>query len=502
MYTTRDILRMSDRSVLYRGNRTGDGRPVVIKVLAAQHRPQQRERLKNDYELGRMLDLPGVVRPMALETYQGLPALVMEDFGGVSLDTLLGAPMEPGRFLRLAIDIAGAVAAIHQRNVVHKDLKPENILLHPATGEVKIADFEIASTLPCQRLAAGSVRLIEGSLPYMSPEQTGWTNRALDQRSDLYSLGVTFYQMLTGRLPFQASDALEWVHCHVARTPPPPLERVPSLPPLLSQLVLELLAKEAAERYQSARGLRHDLERCLADWERQGRIDAFPLGERDVSDRFQIPQKLYGREREVAALLAPFRRVVESGAPEVALVSGYSGIGKSTLVHELQAPIVRERGFFASGKFDQWKRDIPYSTIVQAFTELVLELLAGSAERVARWRARLQAALGINGRLIVEVIPPVELVIGPQPPVPALPPTESQNRFRIVFRRFIGVFAEDQHPLALFLDDLQWADLASLALIQDLVTHPETRHVFVVGSYRDNEVAAAHPMLATLQEIR
>jgi predicted ATPase/signal transduction histidine kinase len=501
MYTTRDILRMSEKAVLYRGTRTCDGQPVVIKVLAAQHRPQQRERLKNDYELGRMLDLPVVVKPVALDTYQGLPALVMEDFGGVSLDGALGAPMEPGRFLRLAVRIAAAVADIHQRNVVHKDLKPENILLHPETGEVKIADFEIASTLPCQRQAAG-VRLIEGSLPYMSPEQTGWTNRALDQRSDLYSLGVTFYQLLTGRLPFHATDPLEWVHCHVARSPVPPAEVVPALPEVLSLLVMKLLAKEAGERYQSARGLRQDLEKCLERWTAHGRIEPFALGERDVADRFQIPRRLYGREQEVATLVAAYGRVVERGAPELALVSGYSGIGKSTLVHELQEPVVREHGFFAAGKFDQWKRDIPYSTIVQAFTEVVLEILAGSQERIASWRDRIQEALGVNGQLIVEVIPPVELVIGPQAPVPALPPTESQNRFRIAFRRFIGVFASELHPLALFLDDLQWADLASLALVQDLLTHPETRHLFVVGAYRDNEVTSAHPLMPALAEIR
>jgi predicted ATPase/signal transduction histidine kinase len=501
MYTTRDILRTSDKAVVYRATRKRDGHPVVIKVLAAQHRPQQRERLKNDYELGLMLDLPTVVRPMALETYEGMPALVMEDFGGVSLDRQLGAPMEPGQFLPLAIRIAAAVADIHQLNVVHKDLKPENILLHPTTGEVKIADFEIASTLPCQRQAAG-VRLIEGSLPYMSPEQTGWTNRALDQRSDLYSLGVTFYQLLTGKLPFQASDALEWVHCHVARSPVPPAEVVPSVPQPLSLLVMKLLAKETGERYQSARGLRHDLEKCLVEWTARGDIEPFALGERDVADRFQIPQRLYGREQEVAALRAAFRRVVDGGTPGLALVSGYSGIGKSTLVHELQEPIVRGRGFFAAGKFDQWKRDIPYSTIVQAFTDVVLELLAGTQERLATWRELIQGALGVNGQLIVEVIPPVELVIGPQPPVPALPPTESQNRFRTAFRRFMGVFAAEQHPLALFLDDLQWADVASLDLLQDLLTHPDTRHLFVVGAYRDNEMPPSHPLIPMLNQIR
>jgi serine/threonine protein kinase len=432
---------------LLRAVRSSDRRPVVLKVLDPRRsRPRDLERLKREYELGKQLDVPSVVRPLALETHEGMPALVMEDFGGESLDHFLGAPLPIERFLELANSITAAVAELHERDIIHKDLKPQNILINAATGQVKLVDLGLASRLPREHQACESPSLIEGSLPYLSPEQTGRMNRAIDSRTDLYALGVTFYEMLTGRLPFEARDPLEWVHCHIARAPQPPSALVPAVPEILSALVLKLLAKMAEDRYQTARGLLHDLEQCLTQWRAKGRIDSFPLAEHDIPDRIQIPQKLYGRENEVAALLAAFERVVGTGIPELLLVSGYSGIGKSALVYDLQKPIVRERGFFISGKFDQYKRGIPYSTIVQAFRELVLEILAESEERIAAFRERLLDALGINGQLIVDVIPQVELVIGRQQPVPELPPAEAQNRFRITFRHFIGVFTRKEHP--------------------------------------------------------
>ncbi|WP_437852557.1 AAA family ATPase [Sorangium sp. So ce363] len=501
-YVIKEVLSTSKGAVLYRGVRAADGQPVVLKVLAPQHRSQHLTWLKNEYSIESALNIPAAVRPIALETYEGRPALVMEDFGGESLDRAVRPPMDIAEFLRLAIRIVSAVADIHQRNVVHKDLKPDNILVHPTTGEVKLIDFGLASTLPCHRQESGSLRQIEGSLPYMSPEQTGRMNRAPDERSDLYSLGVTFCQMLTGELPFQATDPLEWVHCHIARSPIPPAESAPWVPDVVSAILMKLLAKEAEDRYQSARGLRHDLERCLEPWSSRGTIEPFPLGERDVSDRFQIPQKLYGRDREISELLCAFERVVRDGVPELLLVSGHAGIGKSALVRELEKPIVRERGFFASGKFEQYKRDVPYATIVAAFTGVVDEILAESEEKIAAWKERLLSALGANGQLIVDVIPPVELIIGRQPNVPSLPPAEAQSRFKRVFQRFIGVFARRPHPLALFLDDLQWADPASLELLQDVMTRAEARHLLVIGAYRDNEVPPSHPLTLALDRVR
>jgi predicted ATPase/signal transduction histidine kinase len=502
-YAVAEPLFQDGRKTLWRATRIGDGLLVVIKALDSRGcRPKDIETLRHEYEIGTSLDLRATVKPLALEAHEGMLALVFEDFGGQPLDRLIAGPMAMERFLELAVRIADAVADLHGQGVVHKDLKPENILVHPATLEVKLADLGLATRLPREQRAAGPPQLIEGSLPYMSPEQTGRMNRAIDNRSDLYSLGVTFYQMLTGRLPFEAGDPLEWIHCHVARAPTSPSQLVPELPEPVTQIVMKLLAKMAEDRYQTARGLQHDLARCLEQWRRNDRIEPFQLGERDVPDRLRIPQKLYGREPESAALLSTYERVIESGTPELLLVSGYSGIGKSSLVHELQRPLVRERGFFLEGKFDQLARDIPYSTIARAFSDLVLGLLAEDEPRLHRWRQDIQNALGIQGKLIVDVIPPLRLLIGEQPAVPELPITEAEQRFHQVFRGFLRVFTKEEHPLVLFLDDLQWADAGSLKLIEDAITHPDTRHLLLIGAYRDNEVDPSHPLARALERIR
>src|SRR6202042_1342019 len=318
----------------------------------------------------------------------------------------------------------------------------------------------------------------------------------------LSSLGVTLYEMLTGELPFTASDPMEWVHCHIARQPAPPNERVAGVPEPLAALVMKLLAKTAEQRYQTAAGVEADLRRCLAAWELHGRIDQFPLGAHDGSDRLLIPERLYGREREIDTLRASFDRVVADGTTELVLVSGYSGIGKSSVVSELHKALVPPRGLFASGKFDQYKRDIPYATLGQAFQGLVRSILSQSEAELGRWRVSLSETLGPNGQLMVNLLPELELVIGKQPPVADLPPQDAQNRFQMVFRRFLGAFAREEHPLALFLDDLQWLDAATLDLLEHLATHPEVRHLLLVGAYRDNEVGPPHPLLRTLDAIR
>jgi len=460
------------------------------------------DRLRNEYEVGRTLKGLAVVEPLALSSFEGRPALELEDFHGVSLDRVMGQPIPIAAFLTLAAQVARVVADVHRRGVIHKDLKPHNILLDHESGQVRIGDFCIAARIAREQSTPWAARLIEGSLPYVSPEQTGRMNRSIDSRSDLYSLGVSFYQLLTGRLPFEATDAIGWVYSHVARKPPPPDAIRPSIPGVLSDIVLKLLAKVPDERYQSASGLVHDLERCLQETRDTGKIAPFPLGERDVSDRFLIPQRLYGRSAECAVLQGGFDRVVASGKPELVLVSGSSGIGKSSVVHELHRPIVSKRGVFVSGKFEQYKRDVPYFTVVQAFREVMLDILAESAESIAAWRLRIEAAVGQNGRLVVDLIPEVGLIIGPQPPVPELSLGEAENRLRRVLREFVGAFATAEHPLAIFLDDLQWVDPASLKLVVDLLTHPSTQHMLLVGAYRDDEVGPAHPLAQALDEAR
>jgi predicted ATPase/signal transduction histidine kinase/tRNA A-37 threonylcarbamoyl transferase component Bud32 len=498
-YTITETVHSTARTTIYRAVR-GDGQSVILKVLGERYSGDQLDRLRNEQEIVRTLQGPGVVRAIGRDNYRGRPALVLEDFGGQALDHRLVRPLSIEEFLPLATNIARCVADLHQQNVVHKDLKPANLLVHPSTLEVKIVDFGLACALPASPSSAASVRTLEGSLPYVSPEQTGRTNRLVDQRSDLYSLGVTFFEMLTGQLPFQADDPVEWVHCHIARRPPAPSALAPSVPTLLSDLVLRLLAKEPDDRYQTARGLAHDLARCKEQWQARGELQPFPLGARDVAERLQIPHRLYGRERELADLQAAFARVAGTGAPELVLVAGYSGIGKSALVHELRTPIEKARGRFASGKFDRYRRDIPYSTIVQAFGEVVREILGDSEPEITRWRERLRQALGANAALLLELLPQLELVVGPQPPAPPLPPGESQNRFRMVFRNLVGALARTEHPLTIFLDDLQWADSASLALLSDLLTQVETCHLLLIGAYRDNEVGPSHPLTLALEQ--
>ena len=339
-----------------------------------------------------------------------------------------------------------------------------------------------------------------GALVYLSPEQTGRMNRAIDYRTDFYSLGVTLYELLTGGPPFRSADALELIHQHIARTPPAPADLDPEIPEVLSQIVMKLLAKTAEERYQSALGLKEDLARGAREWAARGQIAPFTLGQRDVPDRFLICQKLYGREREVAELLGAFDRVCqERAAPaSMLLVAGYAGIGKTSLIQELYKPIIRERGYFISGKFDQVVRSVPFGALIRAFRGLVRQLLTESEEQLAAWRAGLSKALGAQGGVLTEVIPEIELIIGQQPPPPALGPTEALNRFQLVFQHFVGALARQEHPLVVFLDDLQWADAATLSLLQPLLTSHEVQSLLLMGAYRDHDVDASHPLLRTL----
>jgi len=498
-----ETLREDEEFVLERGRGDRDLSTILVVAPVSEHPvPGILKRLEHEYDLRPELDSKWAARPLTLARREGRPMLVLEDPGGEPLDRLLGEPMELSRFLRLAVSLAAALGKLHQQGLIHKDIKPANVLVNSDTGECWLSGFGLASRLPRERQAPDPPESIAGTLAYMAPEQTGWMNRSIDSRSDLYSLGVMLYQMLTGPLPFTASDPMEWVHCHIARKPVAPSERLENVPAPVSQIIMKLLAKTAEERYQTAAGLECDLRHCLAEWERQGRIDSFALGDHDAPDRLLIPEKLYGRAREVDTLLASFDRIVKSGTPELVLVSGYSGIGKSSVVNELHRVLVSPGGLFASGKFDQYKRDIPYSTLAQAFQSLARPLLGKSEAELASWRHALLEALGPNGRLIVDLVPELKLVIGEQPPVPELPPQQAQGRFQLVFRRFIGVFARPEHPLALFLDDLQWLDAATLDLLEDLLTRPDVQHLMLIGAYRGNEVNSAHPLMRKLEAIR
>jgi serine/threonine protein kinase len=513
-------------SWVYRGIREQDNCAVIAKVLKQDYpSPQELTRYRQEYEITRSLNIEGVVKAYSQQDYQRTLVLLLEDFGGESLECWMRqqldfCPMPLSVFLNMAIAITDTLGKIHAAHVIHKDINPGNIVFNPRTGVVKIIDFGIATRFSRTNPTFKSLHLLEGTPAYLSPEQTGRMNRMLDYRTDFYSLGATFYELLTGQLPFPTSDLLELVHCHIARPPTPPHELNSTIPQPVSDLILKLMAKNAEDRYQSAWGIKADLERCAQQLAEVGLIEPMPLGLQDVSEQFSIPQKLYGREAKIAALLAAFDRVAgnegvgewgSGGAEEditllphreMMLVSGYAGIGKTALVQELHKPVTANQGYFISGKFDQFGRNIPYSAIVNALQKLVQQLLSEPDEQVEVWRSRLLTALGSNGQIIIDVIPEVELIIGKQSPIPEVGATEAQNRFNLTFQRFVRAFCAKEHPLVIFLDDLQWIDSATLKLIELILLDEQIQYLFLIGAYRDNELTPTHPLVLTLESMR
>ncbi|MCW5313410.1 AAA family ATPase [Nostoc sp. KVJ3] len=503
-YRISEELYNGSRTLVYRGYRDNDSLPVVIKLLKNPY-PGLGElvQFRNQYTIAKNLNSPLIIATYSLEPYQNGYALVMEDFGGISLkdyftrvETLHTTSLE--EFLEIAIALCNALDILYRERIIHKDIKPSNILINPETKEVKLIDFSIASLLPRETQSILSPNILEGTIAYISPEQTGRMNRGIDYRTDFYSLGVTFYELLTGVLPFLSNDAMELVHYHIAKSAPLVHAINPKVPSILSEIVSKLMAKNAEDRYQSALGLKFDLENCLHQLQVSGTINDFEIARRDVCDRFIIPDKLYGRETEVSTLLQAFERV-SLGATEMMLVAGFSGIGKTAVVNEVHKPIVRQRGYFIKGKYDQFNRNIPFSAFVQAFRDLMEQLLTLSDPEIKKWKSKILSAVGENGQIIIEVIPELEIIIGQQSPVPELSGSAAQNRFNSLFQKFTQVFTSAEHPLVMFLDDLQWADSASLKLMQLLMT--DTSHLFLIGAYRDNEVNSGHPFILTLGEI-
>ncbi|BDI16064.1 serine/threonine protein kinase [Nostoc cf. commune SO-36] len=495
------------RTLVYRANRESDQKSVVIKLMKTVY-PSFSEliQFRNQFTIAKNLNLPGIIQTSSLEPYQNGYVLVMEDFGGISLkdyltsvETQYIASLQ--EFLQVAIALCNTLDILIRNRVIHKDIKPANILINPETKEVKLIDFSIASLLPRETQILMSPNVLEGTLGYLSPEQTGRMNRGIDYRTDFYSLGVTFYELLTGELPFQSSDPMELVHCHIAKLPPLVHEINPQIAPVLSSIICKLMAKNAENRYQSAFGLKYDLENCLAQLKETGKIVSFPIAQRDVCDRFIIPEKLYGREQEVETLLKAFDRVTNNQT-ELMLVAGFSGIGKTALVNEVHKPILRQRGYFIKGKYDQFNRNIPFSAFVQAFRDLMRQLVSESDIQLSTWKNKILQVLGDQGQVILEVIPELEQIIGQQPPATELSPSAAQNRFNLLFQKFIQIFTTKEHPLVIFLDDLQWADSASLKLMQLLMNESGSGSLLLIGAYRDNEVSTAHPLMLTLTEIR
>ncbi|PPT05037.1 two-component sensor histidine kinase [Geitlerinema sp. FC II] len=501
-YDIFDRIYESSHSLVSRGVRRCDRQPVVLKQLK-QNFPTAREllRYKQEYEIVRSLSLQSTVRAYELIPYQNTLVIVFEDIGGVCLKTLLKTRQLAFNIrIEIAVKIANALTEIHRENIIHKDINPANIIYNCDTGQLKIIDFGISSRTAVENPVLSSPQGLEGTLAYVSPEQTGRTNRPVDYRTDFYSLGATLYELFAGRPPFTKQDDLELVHCHIAKPPTPLSYLDPDLPTPLSAIVSKLLAKSPENRYQSSQGIAADLETCLQQWRATGTVEAFPLGRCDAAETFQIPDKLYGREAELHTLLSAFDRVA-AGSRELMLVSGYSGVGKSSLVAELQKPVTARRGYFVAGKFDRLQRNVPYSALAVALAALVRQLLAESPMRLQRWKQQIQEALDPNARLVVDAIPELKAIVGEPPPLGDLDPTEVQNRFRLAFQKFVRLFCRQEHPLVLFLDDLQWADRATLKLIESVVTDEDDRYLFVVGAYRDNEVKTSDALAVTLAEI-
>jgi len=508
-YAIVEPLYLGTRTAVYRAVQTTTQRSVVIKMLQRQY-PSFGELLqfRNQYTITKHLPIAGIVPPLRLELMGSSYALVMEDFGGVALEKYMQQQsLEVTETLAIALQIADILHDLAQHRVIHKDIKPANILIHPESKAIKLIDFSIASLLPKETQEIQSPNVLEGTLAYLAPEQTGRMNRGVDYRADFYALGVTLYQLLTGTLPFASNDPLELMHSHIAKVPEP-VDRVnPGVPAMVAAIVTKLMAKNAEDRYQSARGLKHDLAVCLTQWQATGTVAAFQLGQRDLSDRFLIPEKLYGRETEVQNLLAAFERVAQ-GNTELMLVAGFSGIGKTAVVNEVHKPIargarianVRQQGYFIKGKFDQFNRNIPFSAFVQALRDLMGQLLSESDAQLTQWQTQILAAIGENGQVLIEVIPELEQIIGQQPVVPELSGSAAQNRFNLLFQKFIAVFTTAAHPLVIFLDDLQWADAASLQLLKLLMS--DNGYLLMLGAYRDNEVLPTHPFILMVEELK
>ncbi|NEO85289.1 MAG: AAA family ATPase [Spirulina sp. SIO3F2] len=522
-YQEADVVYSGIRTLIYRAIRLKDHQPVIVKVLQ-NPQPQFSEliQFRHQYILTQNLDSPYIVTPLALERYGLGYALIMPDQGAISLEqywsrdarqaypqtkpgqSMKGSENRLAEFLAIAIQLAQALHYLSRQRIIHKDIKPANILIHPNTGRIQLIDFSIASLLPKEQQQLINPDGLEGTLAYISPEQTGRMNRGIDYRTDFYSLGVTFYELLTGLLPFSGEDPMTLVHCHIARTPLTPADLLntqgQTYLQAISAIIMKLMAKNAEERYQSALGLQRDLEQCLQALETKDKIATFEPGEQDICEHFLIPEKLYGRDAEVQILLKAFEQA-SHGMSKMLLVAGYSGVGKTALVNEVHKPIVGKRGYFIKGKYDQFQRNIPFSAFVQAFQGLMEQLLGESDAQLQQWRTQILAEVGDNGQVIIETIPALEKIIGQQPTVPQLEGSAAQNRFNLLFSKFVGVFATIDHPLTIFLDDLQWADSASLDLLKLLMDGAHQDYLLLLGAYRDNEVFAAHPLMLTLSEI-
>jgi predicted ATPase/serine/threonine protein kinase/class 3 adenylate cyclase len=505
-YLLTEKISESSPHVVYLATREKDGEEVVIKTLIAKYpKKEDLAGIQREYQITSELQSEGIIRLQELVPFgHGNLGIVMEKFG-ISLSQYLAncknQLLPVNQFLPVAIHLVEILGRVHEKKIIHKDLVPTNILIEPATQDLRLIDFSGSSELLREFQDTTLSKRIEGSLPYISPEQTGRMNRDVDYRTDYYSLGVSFYQMLTGQLPFLANDALEWVHCHISRQPRAPHEINKEIPKVISDIITKLISKNAEDRYQTSKGLVIDLEKCRDEINKGSINFSFDIAQSDKSRQFQIPQKLYGRENELQKLKSYFENA-RHGSVEFCLVSGYSGVGKSVLILELGRSIVQKGGYLINGKFEQFRQNAAYVALAHAFRDLIRQLLGEPKSSLDIWKDKIIKVLGSNAQIITDLIPELEIIIGKQPPVQELPPAEAQNRFSILFLNFVKIFSSEKNPLVIFMDDLQWSDVPTLNLIQRLVTTHELSYLLLIGAYRENAVDETHPLSLTLSEIQ
>ena len=501
-YSLEEVIYENGRTGLWRGKRQSDGVWVLIKGAVSEQSAQELAEIRHEHEITQALEIDGVFRAEELVQYENGSVLILENTEGRPLRKLMDtARLDLLDSLKVAVSLIGILKEVHRQGILHKMINPFNIFVDPASGTVKLTGFGLATRLPKENLTTLSPQLSRETLPYISPEQTGRMNRPLDYRSDFYSLGATLYELFTGRVPFQSRQAMEIIHAHIARQPISPDKMAPQVPKTFSNMVMKLMAKRAEARYQSHSGLTADLLACVEQLENHGSLSDFPLGRHDVPKELQIALGLYGRKNEIAALEAALERVSQ-GATEMVLVSGPAGVGKTALVGEIHQSVAQKNGYLISGKFDQLRHNIPYSALIQALRGLIREVSAEGKSGMERWKSRIRAALGPNGQLITRVIPELEQVIGPQPPLPDMGALETRNRFTAVLLEFIDLFCEKTHPLVIFLDDLQWVDADTLKLVERIAQDPERKPLLFLGAYRDNEVEAGHRLMISSEVIK
>ncbi len=493
----------NEKSKLYKSDENEWGKTVLLKVLNYEFpSPSDISQFYNEFDISEKLNLDCIRKPLKKGKYKGRHCIYFEWVEGETLrKTFGGRKNNIAGFLKLAITISQGLGELHQEGIIHKDVNPNNIIIDSENKEAKLISLNLATKINLKEQHLGNPEQLSGTLSYLSPEQTGRMNRRVDYRTDLYSLGVTFYEMLAGDLPFKANDALEMVHSHIAIIPEPVIKRNKNIPKPISDIIQRLLEKKAEDRYQSAFGLKHDLEICLEQFLEKDTVEEFKFQTKDFSGKFSLPQKLYGRDNEISTLLGRFENVAQ-GDLEMILISGYSGTGKSVLVREIHKPVTEKKGYFIEGKFDQYQRAVPYYAIFQAFNSFINILLGENAEYLEQIKERLIESIGEEGKVLTDVLPSLELIIGPQKDVPELGGTETRNRFNYVFRKFVTGLSTEEHPIVLFIDDLQWADSSSLNLLETLMTDPENKYLLCIGAYRDNEVDASHPFILTVKDMK